>query len=113
MQSGMRGAAILLLAISSSCATAGETDHEKFVDKLALWRGKDVSELFHKVGKPMRTYEGPNGNPVVVYEITTVAGGDPYFPTSSNETRLCRIEFEVDQGDQRVVDARPSGDGCP
>ena len=72
-----------------------------------------MGELFRAVGKPMRTYEAANGNPVVVYEIRTVAGGTPYYPTVSDEIRLCRVEFEVDRQDQRVLDARPSGDGCP
>jgi hypothetical protein len=105
-------AALVLLAASLGCATSAE-EHTTFVEKLSQWRGRDVGELFHAVGKPMRTYEAANGNPVVVYEIRTVAGGTPYYPTASNEIRLCRVEFEVDRQDQRVLDARPSGDGCP
>jgi hypothetical protein len=122
MRSGLRRSAVALVVASFGCATSGE-EHTTFVDKLARWRGRDVSELFQKVGKPMRTYDAPNGNPVVVYEIrtaaggspdfATVTGGSPYFGSLSNETRLCRIEFEVDRQDQRVIGVRPSGDGCP
>src|SRR5215813_125932 len=98
MRSGSHRAAVVLLAASFGCATAHD-EHATFVEKLAQWRGRDVGELFHAVGKPMRTFEAANGNPVVVYEINTVVGdtpyystgaGMPYYPTARNGTRLCR-----------------------